>query len=66
MCKFITALCKFIKVRVSVTLKDCPQALDMIHKIFGKKITYRIQEYLVHINYWVTTFSPEERKKYNL
>ena len=66
MCKFITALCKFIKVRVSVTLKDCPQALDMIHKIFGKKITYRIQEYLVHINYWVTTFSPEEQKKYNL
>ena len=37
-----------------------PQALDMIHKIFGEKITYRIQEYLVHINYWVTTFSPEE------
>ena len=66
MCKFINALCKFIKIRVSVTLKDSPQVLDMIHRIFGKKINYRIQEYLVHINYWVMTFSDEEQKKYNL
>ena len=66
MYKFITALCKFIKVRVSITLKDSPQALDMIHKFFGKKINYRIQEYLVPINYWIMTLSDEERKKYNL
>ena len=66
MCKFITALCKFIKVRVNITLKDSPKALDMIHKIFGRKINYRIQEYLVHIDYWVTTFSDEERMKYQL
>ena len=40
----ITTMCKFIKIRVSVTLKDSPQVLDMIHRIFGKKINYRIQE----------------------
>ena len=30
MCKFLNALCKFMKVRVSITLKDSPEALDMI------------------------------------
>ena len=37
MCKLLNALCKFIKVRVSVTLKDSPEALDMIIEFSEKK-----------------------------
>ena len=66
MCKFIIALTKFIKVRVSVLLRNDPQAHDLIHSIFGRKVNWRIQEYLVTINYWVKKMSSEEKAKYHL
>ena len=64
MCKFIIALTKFIKVRVSVLLRNDPQAHNLIHSIFGRKVNWRIQEYLVTINYWVKKMSSEEKAKY--
>ena len=66
MCKFIIALTKFIKVHVSVLLRNDPQAHNLIHSIFGRKVNWRIQEYLVTINYWVKKMSSEEKVKYHL
>ena len=65
-CKLLSALCKFIKVRVSVIIKDDPQALDLIHNIFGHKINFRVQEYLVSIDYWYHTLPDDMKKKYHL
>ena len=64
--KLIIALSKFIKVRVSVILKDNAVALDLIHSIFGPKVNWRIQEYLVHIEYWLSKMDDKEKQKYYL
>ena len=66
MCNMLSALCKFIKVRVNVNLKDDPKAHDIIHSIFGRKINYRIQEYLVSIDYWYENQSHSRRKNRNI
>ena len=65
-CKLLIAMSKFIKMRVDFQLKQNVQALDMLHSIFGHKANWRIQEYLVHIEYWVKRLSPEERIWYQL
>ncbi|MCG8623636.1 MAG: hypothetical protein MJE68_16790 [Proteobacteria bacterium] len=64
--KLVIALTKFVKVRVSVIIKDDPVALDLIHSIFGRKVNWRIQEYLVTIEYWLTKMDDEEKRKYYL
>ena len=66
MCNMLSALCKFIKVRVNVNLKDDPKAHDIIHSIFGRKINYRIQEYLVSIDYWYENLTPSQKQKYSM
>ena len=52
LCKLIIAVTKYIKVRINVIIKDNAKAHDIIHSIFGMKINWRIQEYLVTIDYW--------------
>lgn len=65
-CKLLIAMSKFIKMRIDFQLKDNVKALDMLHSIFGRKANWRIQEYLVHIEYWVQHLSPQERIRYQL
>ena len=66
MCKLTIAMCKFIKIHVNVILKNDSKALDIIHTIFGCKANWKIQEYLVTIEYWVKHLSHEQKKKYYL
>ena len=62
LCKLMIAMTKFIKLWVNVVLRDDVTALDMLHNIFGHKANWRIQEYLVHIEYWVKRMSDDEKK----
>ena len=66
LCKLMIAMTKFIKLWVNVVLRDDATALDMLHNIFRCKANWRIQEYLVHIEYWVKCMLDDEKKKYNL
>ena len=65
-CKLMIAMSKYIKMRIDFQLKQNMPALDMLHSIFGCKVNWRIQEYLVHIEYWVKKMSPQERQRYQL
>ena len=62
MCKLTIAMCKFIKIHVNVILKNDSKALDIIHAIFGCNANWKIQEYLVTIEYWVKRLSTNKRK----
>ena len=66
MCKFLVAISKFIKVRVHVFIRDDPEALDLLHRIYGRKFNHRVQQFLVKIDYWVDQMSLEEKVRYNL
>ena len=66
LCKLMIAMTKFIKLRVNVVLQDDATALDMLHNIFACKANWRIQEYLVHTEYWVKHMSDDKKRKYNL
>ena len=65
-CNFLSAISKFIKVRVHVMIRDDGQALDMLHRIYGRKFNHRIQNFLLRIDYWVDKMSVEEKLRYNL
>ena len=66
LCKLIIAVCKFIKIHVNVVLKNHTKALNIIHDIFGYNTNWKIQEYLVTIEYWVKCLSYEQKRKYYL
>ena len=47
----VQELCRLTKVRVSVILRTDPKAQEILHFIF-RKVTGKLQEYLVYIDYW--------------
>ena len=61
LCKLIIAMTKYIGIRVNISLKENEQALDLIQSIFSRKINWRIQEYLVRIEYWVKRLTQNEK-----
>ena len=65
-CNFLIAISKFIKVRVHVPLRENGDALDILHRIYGKKFNHRIQNFLLRIDYWVDKMTVEEKVKYHL
>ena len=67
MCNMLSALCKFIKVRVSVNLKDDPKAHDIIHSIFGRKDQLsEFKNTLLSIDYWYEHLTPSQKQKYSM
>ena len=47
----VQELCRLTKVRVSVILCTDPKVQEILHFIF-RKVTGKLQEYLVYIDYW--------------
>jgi len=52
-------------VNIFPKLRADPKANDIIHK-FASRFTMRIQEWFVHLNYWISKMSAEEKHMYNL
>ena len=66
LCKLMVAMTKFIGVRLDGHLKENTQALDLIESTFGRKINWRVKEYLVKIEFWVKRLSETDQQKYKL
>ena len=50
-CVFVQELCRIIKIRVSVLLRTDVKSQEIIHYIL-RKVTSKLQAFLVHIDYW--------------
>ena len=50
-CKFLDAIVKFIKIRITVQLKDDPRANDILANICGKAVP-KLQRYLIHVDFF--------------
>ena len=50
-CVFVQELCRIIKIRVSVLLRMDVKSQEIIHYIL-RKVTSKLQAFLVHIDYW--------------
>ena len=62
LCKLIIAMTKYIGICVNLSLKQNEQALEVIESTFGRKVNWRIQEYLVKIEYWVKRLTANANK----